>query len=99
MSDHEVKLPPILLSGYESRREARAMIWLTALAIGLLWSLLFIAAPGGPTPMFDGPIPDLRALLLVPIGMQLIGLGWMIRIYRSAVDAEPDHDQWRYRAD
>ena len=93
MEHEEVRLP-----GYVARSHARSIIWLTALLIAALWSLLFIAAPGGSSPMFSGPTPDPLALLMVPVGMQLFGLGWMVRIDRAARDVEPDHGNWRYRA-
>ena len=89
----EIELPPIPLPGYEARQRARAMIWLSAMACGLSW-LLFVIAPA-----WMGPEPPGGAWLmpLIGLGMQTLGLGWMVRIYRAAIDVEPDGHHWRYR--
>jgi hypothetical protein len=99
-NDDEVQPPPILLAGYEARQQARAIILLTVLVLGVA-AFLFIASPGGPSPMAteDTHVDALAILVpLVGIAMLLFGLLWMVRIYRSAVDVEPDHGNWRYRS-
>jgi hypothetical protein len=102
MDDDEVLLPPILLPGYESRQQARAIIVLTALGLGLLWLLVLVATPGSSGPMFSNPWGprDLIAVMvaLAGIGMQVFGLLWMVRIYRRSIDVEPDQGNWRYRS-
>jgi hypothetical protein len=98
--DDEVELPPILLPGYESRQLARAIIVLTGLLL-LVTALLFIAAPPGQTAMIqpDEAAPPLWIVVpLAGIGGVLFGFAWMVRIYRSSFDVEPDHGNWRYRA-
>lgn len=76
------------------------MIAVAVLAI-LVTIFLFIAASGGPTPMFSTP-PDFWGLpvnvVLPAAGIvgAIIGLAWMIRIHRA--DPEPDQHAWRYRA-
>ena len=46
----------------------------------------------------EGPDPRWVAVPLAGIGMLLVGLAWMVRIYRSAFNGEPDPEHWRYRA-
>jgi hypothetical protein len=68
------------------------------LAVTIAMPLFLLAGlvlqPGGPTPMFNSPwyadpLPWAGAAAYV------VGLGWMIRIYRA--DPEPGERTWRYR--
>ena len=98
MSEAQSGLPPILLPGYAERQTARAIIVLSALFVAFQW-LLIIAAPGFIGPMFIDPTLELAQAVApwVAIAMQVIGLVWMVRIYRAATHVEPDHGTWRYR--
>ena len=94
--DDDVELPRIVLPGYESRQLARALIAL-ALLVPAVGAFLFIAAPG----TMGGPWEPEPLTVLVPsvgIGMYLVGLASMVRIYRAAMNVEADHDNWRYRS-
>jgi hypothetical protein len=77
----------------------RAMIGLTFGVLGVAL-LGFIVAPAGSSPMFATP-PDLLGIpagvvtSLAGVAGVVVGLTWMIRIYRS--DPEPDQHAWRYR--
>jgi hypothetical protein len=82
-----------------------------AIAIGTILPLGFwVFVPGGLNvgndPMFGSPMnesirlgsPLLRSWPSVPIAALLgamVGLAWMIRIYRSTLEPEPP--PWRYR--
>jgi hypothetical protein len=94
MPADEVHLPPILLPGYEARQQARAIIVLSATVIPVLGLFIFIAAPG----TMGGPLPGEEVMPLVGVAIYLAGLAWMIWIYRSALDVEPDQGAWRYRS-
>ena len=76
-------------SGVEGRRNARAIlvggVLLTPFAV--FWSFASASPWVGPWLMALG--------MLMPI----VGLVWMVAIYRRAFDPEPDQDAWRYRAD
>jgi hypothetical protein len=68
-----------------------------ALAVGaplLTGLLLFVAAPQGMGGFFGEP--PLTAYLVPAVGVAgvLVGLAWMIRIYRGPRDEPP---RWRYR--
>jgi surface polysaccharide O-acyltransferase-like enzyme len=63
----------------------------------ILGSFLWMAAPqymGGRSPADDWS----TALLVAPSVIVMIGFAWMIRIYRTSFNPEPDHGGWRYRA-
>ncbi len=80
--------------GLRGRRQARLML---AIAIGLdaFAALLLINAPRG---MGGGFGPPSVVQWLVPIAgvvLNVIGLAWMIRIYRSDPEAHPSF--WRFR--
>ena len=70
-----------------------------ALAMAPLMLFLWVGAPGGPTPMFEpSPIFEpwyVEALTWAGAAGYLVGLGWMIRIYRA--NPEPGERTWRYR--
>jgi hypothetical protein len=83
-------------SGVEGRHKARELIGLGVL-LALFSGFLFIAAPG-----YGGGIGTdtwLTSLPLVGLVMPIVGLAWMVVIYRRAFDPEPEQDAWRYRAD
>ncbi len=52
---------------------------------------LFVSAPG-----FMGVPPTPVWAVALPVLGIIVGLVWMIRIYRA--DPEPDQHAWRYRA-
>jgi hypothetical protein len=79
--------------GRRVRRIARAMI---ALAIG--WGLgvlfLWVAQPGFMGGGWYAPW-YVSVLPIVGIVSYVVGLGWMVRIYRASL--EPGERAWRYR--
>lgn len=82
----------------EARRIARGLIAI-ALLSGLLVAFLWVAAPSGPSPMFNEPMGTQLAIPLAGVAVYLVGLVWMIGIYRrSHLEPEPDEPIWRYRA-
>jgi hypothetical protein len=74
---------------------ARTMIFLVAVVVPLVVGFLAMAAPGGPSPMVDPAPWVVRALPLVGVVGYLVGLGWMVRIYRSR--PETSRSDWRSR--
>jgi len=70
-----------------------------ALALPLLAGLLWVATPGGPSPMF-APEPPWYAAAVpwLAVGLYLVGLAWMVRIHRTS-HLEPESSSWRYRDD
>ena len=82
--------------GLRGRRLARLML---AIAIGLdsFVVLLFLNWPHTSGPMYAEP-PDRLVMWLIPavgVVVNVIGLAWMIRIYRSDPEAHPSF--WRFR--
>ena len=76
-------------SGVEGRRVARALLMI-GLLLAALTSFLSFAAAG----------PWVEAwLVALSLLMPIVGLAWMVVIYRRAFDPEPEQDAWRYRAD
>ena len=72
------------------------MIWLAVIAISGT-ALLALLAPGGLSePMFLEPPIWSQALTALAVVGVIVGLVWMVRIYRA--DPEPDQQAWRYRA-
>jgi len=85
----------------EARELARALLVAGVLVL-LLSAFLFIAAPSPGGAMFATDYaPPLWTVALPWIGilMPIVGLVWMVAIYRRAFNPEPDQDAWRYRAD
>jgi hypothetical protein len=77
--------------GLRGRRLARLML-VAVLAIDALVALLFMAAPSCMCPMYSEPPPVLHWLIpAIGVGVQAIGLAWMIRIYRAGPE---DHRSW-----
>jgi hypothetical protein len=74
---------------------ARAMIIL-AIYVLLLVMFQLVAAPGHMGGGLEPPWYS-AAAPLVGVALYLVGLGWMIRIYRSR--PESDDATWRYRDD
>jgi hypothetical protein len=70
---------------------ARAMI-LLAVMLGGLMLFLWVAAPGfsGGQPWFEAP------LRWAGWAVYVLGLAWMVRIYRSRT--ETSREYWRYRS-
>lgn len=64
---------------------------LTTVAIA---AFLWVAAPGGIGPMFADRTGE-TIIVLIGVAGAIVGLAWMIRIYRA--DPEPDPHAWRYR--
>jgi hypothetical protein len=79
----------------EARRLARVEIGATLvwpLIIGFLW----VATPGGFGQMSHQRPWYNDALPWIAWGVYLVGLAWMIRIYRTS-HLEPEPTGWRYR--
>ena len=84
-----------------ARRLGRIMIAISAVAFPLV---MWFAPPGYLDPTFGGPVarvfeavPDAVLALIAAILGYVVGLAWMIRIYRTN-HLEPDASSWRYRA-
>ena len=70
-----------------------------ALALPLLAGFLWVARPGGPSPMFASEPPSYAAAVpWLAVGLYLVGLAWMVRIHRTS-HLEPETSSWRYRDD
>jgi hypothetical protein len=79
------------------RRLAR-LIFAVAVSPLAVVAFLFVAAPNGPQGMYlQEPQPHalVVAAPFIPILGIVIGLVWMVRIFRA--DPEPDAKSWRYR--
>jgi hypothetical protein len=81
--------------GRAGRETAKAMLVLVAIFVVVFEPFLVIASPGMIGPMMYEP--PLWAELLPWAGYlgQLVGLAWMVRIYRKTFDPEPDQHAWR----
>jgi hypothetical protein len=81
--------------GLQGREIAQQMLLIPVVIAGLV-VLLVIAQPhymgGGDFNPFDAWIS------WVGIVSYLVGFGWMIRIYRSTLDAEARRSSWRSRS-
>lgn len=81
--------------GQRGRQIGRAMMTF-AVVVGIgIPVFLFLATPSfgpmmGPRPLLSDALPVLAAVGIV------VGLVWMVRIYRA--DPEPDQHAWRYRS-
>ena len=79
----------------EARRRGRGIIAL-ALSFPMILIFLSITQPG----FFLDRLWDTRYTgtwpLAAALGVYLVGLGWMIRIYRRS-HLEPEASSWRYR--
>jgi hypothetical protein len=82
--------------GLRGRRLARLM-FVAAIVPALLTSFLFVAAPHTSGPMFAEPPDPLVASIVIGAGIlaYVVGLAWMIRIYRA--DPEAHKSFWRSR--
>ena len=84
----------------EARRLGRIMISISALAFPILtWVALpwyFQVTFGGPLARIWDDAPNDLLVLIAASAAYLVGLGWMIRIYRTS-HLEPDASGWRYR--
>ena len=78
-----------------ARKTARSML-LLVIGLGILGFVMLLAAPGFIGGMMYEPPWYAAALPWAGPAIYLIGLGWMIRIYRA--DPEPDETTWRYRS-
>ena len=85
---------PFDFSRGRARRElAKAIVLASAMLAGLTM-FMHVVAPG-----YMGPKPEPGWADHIPIAAvlgQLVGLAWMVRIYRA--DPEPDQHAWRYLA-
>lgn len=74
----------------------RAMIWLAVIAIAVAALVTLLPPQGLTTPMdLEPPVWSKVLTALAVVGV-VVGLVWMVRIYRA--DPEPDQAAWRYRA-
>lgn len=80
--------------GRRGRTIGRAMIIFAALVLPASVLILFIAAPGFTGGSIGATEPP--PIELVGAAIYILGLGWMIRIYRA--NPEPDQGAWRYRS-
>jgi hypothetical protein len=80
--------------GLRGRRIARQMIVLAVLP-GLVMLFAWITQPGYIGPMFRVVPWFVPYIPFIGFLMYVLGLGWMVRIYRA--DPEPDRPSWRYR--
>jgi hypothetical protein len=78
-----------------ARRMARALL-IVAIAMPFAVLILSVMQPGGSTPMLYEPPWYEAAVLGAGAAGYLLGLAWMIRIYRA--DPEPGERTWRYRS-
>jgi hypothetical protein len=77
-----------------ARGAAKAILTFTAILLVVLL-FLWVAAPGFSTSGMREPW-YVTAMPWFGVGLHLVGLGWMIRIYRSY--REPEARGWRYRS-
>lgn len=79
-------------------RRARILIRLEfamAFAVPLVAGLLYVAAPGGSSPMFQREsLPQVVLPWFAGLGV-IVGFVWMVRIARA--DPEAGDSPWRYR--
>ena len=78
-----------------ARRLARSML-AAAIALPFFVVLLWVMQPGGTQPMFNEPPWYQVALPWAGAADYLLGLVWMVRIYRA--NLEPGETTWRYRS-
>jgi hypothetical protein len=84
-------------SDLEAARMIGRLLILIAVMAPLIFLVLWVAAPPAwPQPMFYEPPWYEGVLPWVGAGGYVVGLAWMIRIYRA--DPEPDQRSWRYRS-
>jgi hypothetical protein len=79
--------------GARGRRQARLILFI-AIAMDAFVCFLFVSAPGsiGP-PLTEPPSQVILVVPAIGIALNLIGLGWMVRIYRADPDAQ--QSSWR----
>ncbi len=79
-------------------RRVRILIRLeftVAIAAPLVVGLMYIAAPGGPSPMFLREWLPQEVLLWLGVLGVIFGFVWMVRLARA--DPEAGVSPWRYR--
>jgi hypothetical protein len=76
-------------------QETGRLMLAVAIALAPLALIVFVASPGDIEPMFGQPW-YVAALPWLAAAGYLVGLGWMIRIYRAR--PEDGERTWRYRA-
>jgi hypothetical protein len=80
--------------GLRGRRTAQVMLQV-AIVIDALVAFLFIAGPQSIGAIQFGPPSILEWLVpVVGVALNLIGLVWMVRIYRADPEAHPSF--WRF---
>ena len=72
------------------------MIWLAVIAISGTAFVTLFPFPQLTGPMFLEPPVWSKVLTALAVVGVIVGLVWMVRIYRA--DPEPDQKAWRYRA-
>ena len=84
----------------EARRLGRVVINVSALAFPIVtWVALpgyFQVTFGGPLARIWDAVPNDLLVLFAAAMAYLVGLSWMVRIYRTS-HLEPDSSSWRYR--
>jgi hypothetical protein len=81
--------------GRRGRSIARGLIVLAVLCGFLTFVVGWIAQPGFMRPMLYSEPWPVTLVPFVALALYILGLGWMVRIYRA--DPEPDRRSWRYR--
>lgn len=85
-------------TSWSEPESSRAMI-IFAILLAAATLFVLIAQPGGFRGMFYEPPWYEVALPWVAAAGYLVGLAWMIWIYRrSHLEPEPDEPVWRYRS-
>ena len=72
------------------------MIWIAVIAISGTAFVTLFPFPHLSDPMFLEPPVWAKVLTALAVVGVIVGLVWMVRIYRA--DPEPDQKAWRYRA-
>ena len=78
-------------AGLVGRRQAR-LILIAAVGLDALIALLFLAAPNTIGPL-GAPSPLVSTVSAFGIALNVAGLVWMVRIYRT--NPEGDRSPWR----
>jgi Flp pilus assembly protein TadB len=80
--------------GLQGRQQAQALLFI-GFAVVVLEVVFFVSQPNFMRPMFNEPPPIVGWLIPVAgVAVQVLGLAWMIRIYRA--DPEGHASSFRF---